>query len=235
MKHSLDPVVDLKDIKFSWPGAEEAVLDIKKLLVHQGQHLFIEGESGCGKTSLLNLLSGITQPERGQIKVLGEALVGLSALRRDQFRADHLGVIFQQFNLLPYLSVLENVALSLHFSKKRRARVKDMATAAKSVLNELEISSDLYDKSVLNLSVGQQQRVAVARALVGNPELIIADEPTSALDAKNRNSFIRLLFELATEHGCTLIFVSHDYQLSTHFRHSINLAEVNQAFKGRSL
>lgn len=225
-------VVSLQQLTFSWPGSTRPVLDIEELVVTTGQHLFIQGESGCGKTTLLNLLCGINQAESGKLKVLGQSLAAMSPLNRDRFRADHLGVIFQQFNLLPYLNVVENVLLPFQFSTRRRSKVNDMTDAAEQVLRELEISPDQFDNNVLDLSVGQQQRVAVARALVGNPELVIADEPTSALDTRTRNAFIDLLFDRASEHGSTLVFVSHDDQLAGHFGHRINLAEVNRAYAG---
>lgn len=225
-------VIELNQVQFTWPRASKPVLDIEQLTVQGGQHLFIQGESGCGKTTLLNLLSGIIKPASGELSVLGNPIINMSAHQRDRFRADHLGVIFQQFNLLPYLTVIENVALPFHFSSRRRHKVTDVYSSAQAVLGELEISADLFNKNVLDLSVGQQQRVAVARALVGNPELVIADEPTSALDRKNRDAFIRLLFERATEHGSTLIFVSHDDHLSNFFEHSINLADINRAHQG---
>lgn len=226
------PVIELKQLQFTWPRSINPVLDVEELTINVGQHLFIQGESGCGKTSLLNLLSGITQPDSGTLKILGQSLPAMSSHQRDRFRADHLGVVFQQFNLLPFLNVIDNVALSFYFSKHRQEKVADILDASEKVLRELEIKPDFFGKSVLDLSVGQQQRVAVARALVGNPELVIADEPTSALDSRNRDAFIRLLFERATEHGSTLVFVSHDDHLSNFFEHGINLAQVNQAYSG---
>jgi putative ABC transport system ATP-binding protein len=227
-------VVALNRVRFSWPRSPQPVLDMEELVIQPGQHLFIQGESGCGKTSLLNLLSGITEPDSGSLRILGLSLADMNSHQRDRFRADHLGVIFQQFNLLPYLNVVENVALPFYFSARRREKTPDIHATVESVLIELEIAPTLFAKNVLDLSVGQQQRVAVARALVGNPELVIADEPTSALDSKNRDSFIRLLFERATQHGSTLVFVSHDDHLSNFFEHSINLAEKNRAYQGAS-
>ena len=225
-------VAALDQLVFSWPGAAQPILDISSLKVQRGHHLFIQGESGCGKTTLLNLLSGINQPDSGKVSMLEQSLNDMSSLQRDRFRADHLGVIFQQFNLLPYLSVIENTLLPFHFSARRRDKVNDMEASARTLLKELEISEKLFEKKVLDLSVGQQQRIAVARALVGNPELVIADEPTSALDTRNRDAFIRLLFELSTEHGSTLIFVSHDDQLSRHFDQHVNLTTLNRAYAG---
>ena len=155
----------------------------------------------------------------------------MSSIQRDRFRADHLGVIFQQFNLLPFLSIMDNVILPCHFSKHRQSKAGQLETTASQLLDELQIPKELLSRDVMDLSVGQQQRVAAARALIGNPEIVIADEPTSALDTANRDSFIDLLFNRATEHGSTLIFVSHDEHLATHFSHCINLADINTALK----
>jgi putative ABC transport system ATP-binding protein len=221
--------VSLQNILFRWPRSTRPVLDIDRLDVESGQHLFIQGASGSGKTTLLNLLTGINTPQRGALSVLGEDLCAMNSIQRDRFRADHLGVIFQQFNLLPFLSILDNVLLPCRFSQRRRELAGDLEQAAHQVLDELQISESLLGRDVMALSVGQQQRVAVARALIGNPQIVIADEPTSALDAANRDSFIDLLFSRATAHGSTLIFVSHDQQLASRFSHQINLAEINRA------
>lgn len=225
-------VVDIQDLIFHWPGASRPVLDIERLQIERGQHLFIQGESGCGKTTLLNLLTGIHQADSGSIDVLERNLDSMSSIQRDRFRADHLGVIFQQFNLLPYLNVMENVMLPCHFSPLRLQRAGPLQQAAKDMLDELQIPLSIAEREVTDLSVGQQQRVAVARALIGNPEIVIADEPTSALDSGNRDSFIDLLFRRASEHRSTLIFVSHDQQLASHFDQHIHLGEINRAMSG---
>ncbi len=223
-----DEVVTINNMVFSWSGDTGPVLDIEQFRVERGRHLFIQGASGCGKTTLLNLLSGINQPDAGSVRVLNQNLNTLNALKRDRFRADHLGVIFQQFNLLPYLNILENVCLPCSFSKRRKSNAGVVEEAAKEMLKELQIPMTLFHRHVVDLSVGQQQRVAVARALIGNPEIVIADEPTSALDGRNRDNFIDLLFQRATEHESTLIFVSHDEQLASHFEHRINLDDINR-------
>ena len=224
-----DDVISISNLRFSWPGASSPVLDIEQLRVERGRHLFIQGASGCGKTTLLNLLTGINRPDQGSIMVLSEELRVMNALQRDRFRADHLGVIFQQFNLLPYLDILDNVSLPCSFSRRRRQLAGDVDKAAQQMLEELQIPPSMFHRHVMDLSVGQQQRVAVARALIGNPQLVIADEPTSALDSNNRDSFIDLLFRRATEHQSTLIFVSHDQHLASHFENHINLADINRA------
>lgn len=224
-----DLVIDLQQLKFSWSGNKELVLDIDSIQVPRARHLFIQGASGSGKTSLLNLITGINQPVSGDIKVLGQDFSTLTGTRRDRFRADHLGVIFQQFNLLPYLSILDNVMLPCRFSRRRREKAGDVEQAALSMLSDLQIPDKFVHRSVMDLSVGQQQRVAVARALIGHPEIVLADEPTSALDRANRDSFIEMLFSQAKAHQTTLIFVSHDETLSDRFPDKINLTEINQA------
>ncbi|KHD05300.1 methionine ABC transporter ATP-binding protein [Candidatus Thiomargarita nelsonii] len=220
-------VIKLHNLRFRWPGQAEDILHIPDMQIHQGEHLFIQGSSGSGKTTLLNIISGINCPNAGTVQVLDTALANLSTIQRDQFRVDHLGVIFQQFNLLPYLSLLENVQLPCWFSHKRKAQAGD--EAALRLLDELQIPKHLVNKPVNALSVGQQQRVAVARALIGRPEIIIADEPTSALDTNNRNRFLELLFSEANQQGSTLVFVSHDPHIAQKFSRVIELSDINHA------
>lgn len=223
------PIIHLLDVRFRWPGQQSDLLYIPELVVNQGEHLFIQGPSGSGKTTLLNLLTGINLPTAGSITILDTPLESLSNTRRDQFRADHLGVIFQQFNLLPYLSLLENVQLPCGFSQRKRANAGDMRATAVRLLTHLSIPETLLNQSVAKLSVGQQQRTAVARALIGSPEIVIADEPTSALDSDNRDRFLELLFQETEKQGSTLIFVSHDQHIAQQFAHVVNLADLNQA------
>lgn len=224
-----DAIIHLQDVHFRWPDQAADLLHIPELIVYKGENLFIQGPSGSGKTTLLNLLTGINVPNSGSVKVLGTALERLRSTQRDQFRADHLGVIFQQFNLLPYLSLLENVQLPCGFSRRKRAAAGDVDKTALRLLAHLSLSESLLRKPVAQLSVGQQQRTAVARALIGNPEIIIADEPTSALDSGNRDRFMELLFQETAEQGSTLIFVSHDTHIAQQFEHVIDLNEINQA------
>lgn len=221
-------VIHLDGVTFRWPGQTADTISIEELQLTAGEHLFVRGASGSGKTTLLNLLAGIHTPTTGKISLLGTDLGELSPSRRDRFRADHIGVVFQQFNLLPYLSVLENVEVSCAFSSRKHARATEHSTVedtARRLLRSLGLHNDLHTAPVAELSVGQQQRVAVARALIGGPEIIIADEPTSALDADNRDRFLELLFHEVAAQGCTLIFVSHDPQLASRFSRTIELAE----------
>ncbi|NIY84062.1 ABC transporter ATP-binding protein [Vibrio hepatarius] len=223
-------VIELQQVRFVWPGNDTPTLNIPELKVNQGEHLFIKGPSGCGKSTLLSLLTGINTPSEGSLKVLDKQLSALSGSQRDKFRANHIGYIFQQFNLLPYLSVLENVVLPCQFSKRRRSQVSgDLHKHAIQLLERLHLSSALMNKPVAELSIGQQQRVAAARALIGKPELVIADEPTSALDHDNRSAFIELLLEQANQANSTLLFVSHDPTLEPLFDRSLDLRQLNQA------
>ncbi|MGL6316063.1 ABC transporter ATP-binding protein [Vibrio sp. WXL103] len=223
-------VIDLEGVTFRWTANSQPTLKIAELKIPSGQHTFIKGPSGCGKSTLLSLLTGINQAESGQVSVLGNDLTTLSSRARDRFRADEIGYIFQQFNLLPYLSVIENVLLPCQFSSLRRQNVDGkLEDKARELLERLRLPKELLNKPVIELSIGQQQRVAAARALIGNPKLIIADEPTSALDFDNRTAFIELLMEQANAAQSTLVFVSHDPTLEPLFQRSLQLQEINTA------
>jgi len=214
-------LIAVRNMRFRWRPDADVVVDVQTLDVSAGEHLFVQGSSGSGKSSLLGILAGVNLASEGEVRVLGRELGEMSASQRDAFRSDHIGYIFQQFNLVPYLSVLENVLLPLRFSRRRRARVGGSAHAAESEALRLLADvglAELARRRVTELSVGQQQRVAAARALIGSPELLIADEPTSALDAELRESFIALLFKEAKASGTTVVFVSHDAALADHFK-----------------
>lgn len=226
-------VIDIEDLLFRWDPDGPAVLDLAMLQVDAGERVFIEGPSGSGKSTLLSLLAGVTTAQRGSVRVLDTSLERLGNAERDHFRAHHVGYIFQMFNLIPYLSVVDNVLLPCRFSRRRRdravARTGRLETEALRLLDHLDMAhGELLDRPVTTLSVGQQQRVAAARALMGSPELLIADEPTSSLDADRREAFVRLLFDECREAGSTLVFVSHDAALEGLFDRTVNLAEVNR-------
>lgn len=224
------PTIDLKDIRFSWDGGP-AVIDLPAFTVKAGDKAFLRGPSGSGKSTLLGIIAGVLDASQGNVHVLGEDLRKLSPGKRDQLRADRMGVIFQMFNLLPYLSVTQNVLLPIWFSPARAARLGgDPETEAVRLLERLGLSGErILNRKVTDLSVGQQQRVAAARALIGGPDLVIADEPTSALDEDARDSFIELLIEETGRNGATLLFVSHDSTLARHFDHAFDLASLNKA------
>lgn len=229
--NSNESVIDLRDAEFAWKRVGPAVVDLERLTVTRGERLFLKGPSGSGKSTLLNLLGGVTVARRGTVSVLGQDLGALTGSARDRFRADHVGYIFQLFNLVPYLTVLDNVLLPLRFSRARRERVRirgGMRAEAARLIAHLGLDSDLLERPATELSVGQQQRVAAARALIGGPELVIADEPTSALDADTRALFIRLLMDECAAQDATLVFVSHDASLEPLFDRGLNLREINR-------
>ena len=225
-------ILDIKNVRFRWKNSGSLLLNLPEFKIKKHEHVFLQGPSGSGKSTLLGLVGGILISESGTLKVLGQDIKNLSRSGRDSFRVDHIGFIFQLFNLLPYLSIEENVMLPLSFSSiraKRAGRTKfDQLKEAKRILKSLELEEQLANKSpVTELSVGQQQRVAAARALIGNPELIVADEPTSALDSDLRHSFLELLFGECKKAGSTLLFVSHDSTLSELFNRKISMDEIN--------
>lgn len=229
--------IRLTDVVFRWNPRTPPVLALDELVVQTGERVFIEGPSGSGKSTLLGLLAGISVPERGEVRVLGQDLARLGSVARDHFRAHHIGYIFQLFNLIPYLSVVENVTLPCRFSARRRARAlrhsPSLQAEALRLLGHLDMADPLLvGRPVTSLSVGQQQRVAAARALMGAPEILVADEPTSSLDADRRAAFARLLLEECARAGSTLVFVSHDASLERELDRTVRLGEVNRADPG---
>lgn len=231
----MSALLELSDVRFAWPK-QATLLNIAHLTLAHGETLLLKGPSGTGKTSLLSLLTGVNVPQHGQIKLLGQPLSQLTHSARDRLRADHIGYIFQQFNLLPFLSVADNVRLGCGFSKVRSQRaIKAFGSVDKActVLLERLGLAELATQHAATLSIGQQQRVAAARALIGAPELIIADEPTSALDADRREDFLALLFEQCQAFGTGVLMVSHDASVAAHFARTLNLAELNHATRCR--
>jgi putative ABC transport system ATP-binding protein len=223
-------VIDIRDLRYAWPGEGVDVLDIGHLEVADGERLFLHGPSGCGKSTLLGLMSGVLVARAGQVRCAGVDWRALAGGARDARRADLIGVIFQQFNLLPYLSLLDNVLLPARLSRARAARCgADVQAAARALLERVALPATLWTRRADALSVGQQQRVAAARALLGRPALVIADEPTSALDAALRDDFMGLLLEACHDAGSTLVFVSHDHRLADRFDRCVALPAVNRA------
>ena len=193
----------------------------------------LRGPSGSGKSTLLSLLAGVLKAQSGSVRVLGHELGALTDSARDSFRADHIGVIFQMFNLIPYLSVRENVCLPCAFSARRRDRCEQSGTSVREVatrlLDHLDMGdSEMLGRQVTELSVGQQQRVAAARSLMGAPELVLADEPTSSLDGDRRAAFLELLFRECERERTTLIFVTHDATLAPLFDRAVEFGDLNR-------
>jgi putative ABC transport system ATP-binding protein len=213
----------IKDLLFSWSKQSDFVLKIPNWQVKTGEKVFLYGRSGEGKSTLLNLISGIENRYSGDIRVLGQDMTTLNQRQKDTFRANNIGIIFQQFNLLPYLTAGQNILLAQRF---RSVDKTPHSGQLASICERLELSNNLLNRKAIELSVGQQQRVAVARALYTSPALIIADEPTSALDSQTRNQFIQLLLDCAN--NSTVVFVSHDMSLAPHFNQQLALADLQQ-------
>lgn len=225
-------ILELGQVVFTWPGQDRPVIDIESFSMSRGERVFLRGPSGSGKTTLLSLVAAVILPQQGHICVDSVELKSLRGRHRDRFRADHLGLVFQQFNLLPFLSVAENVQLPCRFSDQRRKqamREGSLHQETLRLLQRMRLPGDILERQVMQLSVGQQQRVAVARALIGRPSLIIADEPTSALDRDSQQAFLHLLFEEVAQAGSSLLFVSHDDTLAAGFDRQIDLAQINTA------
>ena len=221
--------IDIRHLRFRYGGGPW-VLDIPELTLERGTRAFLYGPSGSGKTTLLGVLAGVLEANEGEVRVLDEDIAALSGAQRDAFRAEHIGYVFQMFNLIPYLSVLDNIALPVRMHAGRRSRLDGAGAkeTAAQLAGQLRIG-DLLKKPVTELSVGQQQRVAACRALIGAPELIVADEPTSSLDFDRREEFLELLFQECERAGATLVFVSHDRTLEGMFSRTISLPDVNKA------
>lgn len=217
-------IVNVENMLFSYDKTSSPLLDIPQWTLDNAEQVFLHGPSGSGKSTFLNILAGILLPNRGCVDILGQRINGLRSGKRDKWRAQHIGVVFQQFNLIPYLSPVDNIRLAAHF-----ANTPNASREASRLLTSLSIDGELCHRPASQLSVGQQQRVAIARALINRPELIIVDEPTSALDAQNRDGFISLLMDSVQQSGAALLFVSHDLSLSTHFHRVDALGNINRA------
>lgn len=222
----------LAQLSHAWGGAAP-LFEITQLALPQGENLFIQGPSGCGKSTLLGMLAGVISVSHGQLEVLGHDMVKLSSVARDRLRGEHMGVIFQQFNLLPYLDVRANVLLPTRlFASRAQAAVQewgDAQTQALHLIQTLGLPSSVWYQPVHQLSVGQQQRVAAVRALMGSPRLVIADEPTSALDDANQQEFLDLLLGSARKQAASVVMVSHNAHLAQRFDHVFAMPLRRQA------
>lgn len=220
--------IQLSNVKFSYPdNPDVVVLDIPSWSVSPQETVLIHGASGSGKSTLLNLLSGMLPVVEGQIDIFGQRLDQMTHHQRDRFRANHLGYVFQQFNLIPYLDAIDNVRLASYFAKDKKS-LSQLHKYIEELLTMMKLPASEWRKPTRKLSIGQQQRVAIARALINKPQLLIADEPTSALDQKSRDAFLTLLMSILESHKVTLLMVSHDLSLSHYFSRVESLDEINQ-------
>ncbi len=225
----MNALLDIEQLQFAWPGDARPTLHINELSLAEGEKVFLFGPSGSGKSTLLAVIGGLVRPQQGQVRLRDQELTELRGAKRDRLRAEHLGVIFQQFNLLPWMDLKSNVVLPCRFSRARAARAGNVNEAAETLLEAMGLAREMWSRRADRISVGQQQRVAAARALIGRPALILADEPTSALDSDRRQHFIDLLFAQVEAAGSSLLFVSHDRDLAGRFDRSIDLTDINRA------
>ena len=219
-------IIKLNDVRFRWPGWPPFAIAVDELSVRKGEKVLLLGESGSGKSTLLSLICATLLADSGTVVIGGTEIKTLSGWARDRFRAEQIGVIFQQFNLLPFGSVLDNILLPLRFAPIRRRNCNDAPRKVIELCQGLGLPDHVEPTKAANLSVGQQQRVAVARALIGQPPILIADEPTSSLDEANQDNFLEVLFEQVCAYNSTLLMVSHNPRLSERFDRVLHMSEI---------
>ena len=220
------PIIALRNVQFRWSGQSSFAITVPNFTVHKGETVLLLGSSGSGKSTLLSLICGTILANTGHVSVDGTDLKTLSGWSRDRFRADHIGIVFQQFNLLPFGTVLDNIVLPLQFAPKRRHRCLAPKQTAMDLCQSLALPQEIALSKSSNLSVGQQQRFAVARALIGEPPILIADEPTSSLDETAQSSFLNLMFDQVASLGSTLVMVSHDPRLGQRFDRVVQMDDI---------
>ena len=221
-----DSIVKIESLRFQWSKNNNFKIFVPKLEVGRGKKVLFLGESGSGKTTLLSLICGFLEPLSGSISINDKIISDLTSTNKDAYRSDNIGIIFQQFNLLPYANVIDNIVLPLYFSKQRSKKVENKINAAMNLCDQLRLPESILNQKASNLSVGQQQRVAVARALIGSPSIIVADEPTSSLDTEAQELFLDLMFDQISKNSSTLLMVSHDKSLTNYFDQVIDINEI---------
>ena len=214
-------IADLKKSFTAPDGTRNPVVNVARFSLEAGEQAALQGSSGSGKTTFLNLIAGILQADNGRVRIAGEEMTAASEAGRDILRARHIGYIFQTFNLLQGYTALENVMLGMMFGAGADV------SRAKELLARVGLK-DRMDYRPRQLSTGQQQRVAVARALANKPQLVLADEPTGNLDARNAGEALDLIRSTCRENGAALLLVSHDREVLAGFEHTVALSELNR-------
>ena len=225
---SAAPKLAVRDLVFGWSAAEP-IIHVQSLHLEAGDTAVVHGPSGCGKSTLLGLVTGVLPMQRGEVWVAGEALHGLKPAAADALRRRHVGYVFQQFNLLPYLSAQDNMLLPWRLQDTQALSEPQARERMRVLCDAFGLSQSLWTQPAGNLSVGQQQRVAAIRALLLQPALLVADEPTSALDAANSRALMQVLVQQAKDSGSALLVVSHDAALLPLFDQSIAFDERMRA------
>lgn len=210
-------------------GEVTPVLDVPAYAIAAGEQAVLAGASGGGKTTLLHIIAGITRPDRGQVLLEDLELTRYSESRRDRIRADRIGYVFQTFNLLPAFSAMENVLLGMAFSSGRPSPQR-----AKQLLQRVGLGHRLSSRPT-TMSVGEQQRVAVARALANRPRLLLADEPTANVDPANQQKIIDLIRETCREEKIALVMVTHAMEVAAQFDRVDRLEDVNRVMARREV
>ena len=216
----------LENVKKSYrepDGSTLPILDIERFEVKEQEQVVLIGESGSGKSTLLNVISGITTADSGKVTIAGTEIASMPEVVRDRFRAERIGFVFQTFNLLPAFSALENVLLGMSFSRKKASRDR-----AKELLALVGLEHRLHHRPK-QMSVGEQQRVAVARALANQPKLLLADEPTANVDVANQETILKLLREACTQHQIAMLLVTHSREVASQFERVETLSDFNKA------
>lgn len=223
-------MIHLKDIVMTYydNGTKIDALKLKEIQIEKGKQVAFVGSSGCGKTTLFNLISGMIVPTEGEVWIEKEDITRLPELQRDLFRANHIGYIFQDFNLFPEFTAIQNVLLPMSFSKANKK--SEMIEKARDILNKVGMNEKMNQK-VKTLSGGEKQRVAIARSIVNRPDIILADEPTGNLDYKNGIKIMELLQKLAKEENTTLLVITHNQSQFNLFDAIINVEELNEAIR----
>ncbi|PIO48889.1 MAG: ABC transporter ATP-binding protein [[Chlorobium] sp. 445] len=216
--------ITLKNVIKQYTPQSTLTLNIPNFSVNDGEHLALVGRSGSGKSTLLNLIAGILTPTSGMIDLNGTDIAKLSEAKRDLFRAENIGYVFQTFNLIQSLTACENVLLAMSFAKK----VQQPKARAKELLQLVGLGEKAHLKP-RELSVGEQQRVAIARAIANEPRIILADEPTANLDEQNADTVLNLLLELASKENRILLLVTHERDVAARLPRTLELKSINHA------
>ena len=218
-------MIKLSDVYFGYTDSDFA-LQIDQFAIASGEAVAVIGPSGCGKTTLLNILSGVVLPEKGDVQVAGQSVSRLADTERRALRISSIGMVFQNFELLEYLPVMDNILLPLRIGSGLRVTA-ELRERARELAGHVGIGGKLQ-RYPGQLSQGERQRVAVCRALLLRPPLVLADEPTGNLDPSNKSLVVDLLLEYAQSSGATLVTVTHDLELLSHFGRVLDFQQVNQ-------